>query len=583
MLNNKKLHIFFIILIFILAIFLRSYNFSDWLHFELDQSRDAKVIDLALENGPQYLPLLGPKAAGSFLRLGPIFYYFKYISGLLFGNTPSGIAVIILIFGILAVPVAYLLLRRYFNKWISLSILSLFTTSLFLIMYSRFSWNPNALPFFTILTAYAVLRAVDQEEKNSGIWLLVASAGLSVSIQLHFLAFVSVPVITFIFLAIKRPKIRWVYWLGAIGIIIFFNLPVLINEVKTGGGNIKEFQEVVRGKSNKDGQKNLIEKVVRNYSEDAKNYWLILSSKNSEIPTLDLNPKADIKCDQKCRDGLFLVILSFVFVSAGLILLFRNFCTEKGNRKKDFLTLLSIWFVVCFVLFIPLAYDISPRFWLIVAFLPFIFLGFILDFFRKLLPRQFSIPLIAIITLILLGSNLQEDYLRFNELAKAKSKPVIVSADRILKEKTRVTLDQQYDIINYIISLQKQNNYPVYLNSDPQYRRSFMFHLDQRSIPRDDIRNISISKKIYANGNYFLIYPTLSDWQKDLDKYSESYSLVDKKEFGTLTVFRISPKPEAVTDTQQVIEPRKKSESAPGVPERFTWEEIFSEDSEKSE
>jgi hypothetical protein len=392
-----------------------------------------------------------------------------------------------------------------------------------------------------------------------------------------------VPVITFIFLAIKRPKIRWVYWLGAIGIIIFFNFPILLNEIKTGGGNIKEFQEVVRGKSNKDGDKNLIEKVIRNYSENAKNYWLILSSKNAEIPTLELNPKADIKCDQKCRDGLFLGILSFVFFSAGLILLFKNFFTEKNVRKKDFLILLSIWLVVCFVLFIPLAYDVSPRFWLIVAFLPFIFLGLILDFFRKSLPRRYSIPLIAIITLIMLGSNLQEDYLRFNELSKAKSKPVVVSADRILKEKTRVTLEQQYDIINYIISLQKQNNYPIYLNSDPQYRRSFMFHLDQRSIPRDDIRNISISKKIYANGNYFLIYPTLSDWQKDLDKYSESYSLVDKKEFGTLTVFRISPKPEAVTDTQQVIEPRKKSESAPGVPERFTWEEIFSEDSEKSE
>jgi len=47
-----------------------------------------------------------------------------------------------------------------------------------------------------------------------------------------------------------------------------------------------------------------------------------------------------------------------------------------------------------------------------------------------------------------------------------------------------------------------------------------------------------------------------------------------------LTVFRISPKPEAVTDTQQVIEPRGKSESAPRVPERFTWEEIFNEDLE---
>ena len=41
----------FIILLAVLAIgiFLRSYHFADWLHFELDQSRDAKVIDLAIK------------------------------------------------------------------------------------------------------------------------------------------------------------------------------------------------------------------------------------------------------------------------------------------------------------------------------------------------------------------------------------------------------------------------------------------------------------------------------------------------------------------------------------------------------
>ena len=155
------------VVILAIGIFLRAYNFSDWLHFELDQSRDAKIVNLAITDGPENLPLLGPKAAGSFLRLGPIFYYFNYLSALVFGNTPEGMAVIIMLFGILAIPAFHFLARRYFSAFISLSLASIFSVSLFLVMYSRFSWNPNALPFFTILLVYALLRAADKEDRNA--------------------------------------------------------------------------------------------------------------------------------------------------------------------------------------------------------------------------------------------------------------------------------------------------------------------------------------------------------------------------------------------------------------------------------
>ena len=126
-------------IIILAGVFLRSYNFSDWLHFELDQSRDAKVIDLAVENGPGDLPLLGPKAAGSFLRLGPIFYYFGYLSAEIFGNTPDGIAVITLIFSCLTLPLFYLFSRRYFSQKISLFLLAIFSSSIFFILISVFA------------------------------------------------------------------------------------------------------------------------------------------------------------------------------------------------------------------------------------------------------------------------------------------------------------------------------------------------------------------------------------------------------------------------------------------------------------
>ncbi len=579
---NKKIKIVALLLIIALGVFLRSYNFSIGLHFELDQSRAAKIFYLAVKEGPGQLPLLGPKAAGSFLRLGPAFYYFNYLSALVFGNTPSGMAIIMMIFGILAIPAFYILVRRYFNKWTSISLLLIFSTSLFLIMYSRFSWNPNAMPLFMILTIYSLLRAVDREEKKKGAWILLGSFFLALVTQLHFLAFVSVPMIAVAFLIIKRPKIKWTYWVGAAAIILFLNSPVILNEIKTGGKNFKEFQEVAFGKSNKDSEKTLIEKAAKDYTENSLGHFLILSSQNSELPKLEQNPRLDIKCDQECRDNLPLGTAAIALFTLGIIAMLKNLIFEKEPHKKDFILIVFIWFVVAFGLFIPLAFDISPRFWLLISALPFIFLGFTFDLLKHITPKKFALVLTMIIVLSLTASNLYQTYKRFGELGDAVAKPVRVSADRILKERNRVTLQQQYQIIDYAESFYKENGYPVYLNSEPFYRRSLLFHLDMRNIPRDDFRNVTSSKKVYQNGNYFLVYPTNSNLEKELDAYAVAYSEIGRKQFGTLTVIQFVPKASFVTDIQQTIEPKGKSKSAPGVPERYTWEEIFNSAEEEN-
>src|SRR3989344_2156954 len=114
--SKKSLVLVALLAILLLGFFLRAYNFSDWLHFELDQSRDARVIDAALVGGPGELTLLGPKAGGTFLRLAPGFYYLQYISGLIFGGTPSGIAVVVMLLSVCSLPFFYLLLRRYFRE-----------------------------------------------------------------------------------------------------------------------------------------------------------------------------------------------------------------------------------------------------------------------------------------------------------------------------------------------------------------------------------------------------------------------------------------------------------------------------------
>jgi drug/metabolite transporter (DMT)-like permease len=579
--NIIKYRIFIILgLIFALGAFLRVYHFADWLHFELDQSRDAAVVDLALNQGIGNLPLLGPKAAGSFLRLGPIFYYFEYLSALVFGHTPAGMTGLNGVFSILAIPLFYVFMRRYFNGKIALALAALFASSLFLILYARFAWNPNSLPFFILLTLYGLLRAVDEAEKRKGWWLVVGAFALTVATQLHFVAFLGIPAIAGLFLLIKRPRIQWRYWLAAATVIVVLYVPPIINDLKTGGDNIREFAKVFAKKSTA-GENTLLEKGIKNYSENALGYLLMTTSnEKAELPKVKQQGlRMDVVCDRDCRDNLGMGAMAMLFFSVGVILMLwqlKKRYSEKPSAQKDFVILMVLWFGITFILFTPIAYDFAPRFFLLIAALPFVFLGFIFQFLEEKIAAKnifWAIFISAVIFLVL--ANLLAVTGRFSELAKAKTENFEIATDGILKESHRVTLEQQLAIIDYVQNIYATNKFPVYVNSEAFYRRSFLYLLEARDIVRDDFRNTQIAKHIYRNGNYFLIYPKNVNLDARTSKYAENYDIVAQQNFGTLVVFQLKPKESAINAVEQEFGPAKKARSASGVPVRCRWNEIF--------
>ncbi|MBD3300315.1 MAG: hypothetical protein GF347_03105, partial [Candidatus Moranbacteria bacterium] len=154
-LNKRNLYIFLIFSVFFFGAFLRFYKFKTNLFFELDQSRDYRIVYEVLENGLKELPLLGPRAGGTFFRLGPIYNYFQIAIAAVFGLSPVIIALPDLFFSILTIPLLFLFLRLYFPKEISLITTFLFSISLFAIEFSRFAWNPNSVPFFTLMCFYS--------------------------------------------------------------------------------------------------------------------------------------------------------------------------------------------------------------------------------------------------------------------------------------------------------------------------------------------------------------------------------------------------------------------------------------------
>ena len=544
LIKNKYFWIF--LAIFALGIFLRSYNFTPWLHFELDQARDTILVSEAVEDGAGELPLLGPRAAGTMLRLGPAFYYVQYAGAKILGNTPQGMAYPILLFSILSIPLFYFFIARYFNKKLSLGLTLLFSVSLFLITYSRFAWNPNLIPFFALAVSYFLLKAVDKEEKKKGWNLLFSAIFLGILIQFHFLALIIMPLIAAIFLIIKRPKIKIKFWLASILAIIILNVPMMINEIKTGGDNAEQFIEAVTKKSTKENH-TLVEKAMENYLEHSLNYWTVISgSQKSELFEMESvnksNVKFDIKCDRSCRDSLPQGILAFLIFTAGLLSLVIKLAKEKNIAKKDFLILNALCFAIAFIVFIPLAFKLSPRFFLITVAVPFVFLGLLLERLLYFIKNKSNLALAFILFLAIL--NLFFVYKFFEELRLAPSENIEIGRDKILKQKTRITLEQQNSIVDYIKSFYQKNKYPVFYKGQNEFHRAFAYLLDKKDIPRD---GISLSK-IYRQGNYFLIIRTQSDIQYYREKYGDHFNFFSKKEFGTLTVFKLIPKENSITN-----------------------------------
>lgn len=584
--SNKKVFTVALMALMVLGAFLRLSHFGEWLHFELDQARDVKVIDAAIDGGVGQLPLLGPRAGGTFLRLGPGFYYLQYASAKVFGSGPVGSAMIIPILSILSIFIFYLFARRIFDEWLSLGLTFLFAISPFMVLYGRFAWNPNPLPFFLLLGFYSLLRSAESTEKNRGTWFVVSLASLGFATHLHFLAFVSLPIIVVIFLVWKRLRFSWKTWAAAMLVLVLFYIPVMLNDVMTGGANVREFISAVGGKSNKENH-TLIEQVVRNVTNHATGFWTVMTGYEPvELPTIrqDGLLSFDIRCDEDCRSHLVSGFFSFLLFVFGFAYLVHALFTEKSQSRKDALVLSALWLGVSLALFTPLSYDFSPRFFLLIAPFPFVFLGFVAHPLVSN-PRRRKVVLGW---MLLVSTAVADGYFvadRLEQLPRASVENFNTSTDHILKEKTRVTLEQQEAIVGYMSSFYHHNGHPVYMYGEPQYRRAVKYLTERHNIPID---GWSLGT-LYAQGNYFLIYRSGSDHDERLKKYLEKCTILEKKSFGTLTVFRLAPKPEAVTAIQPKLIKVNSANSASSVPERFTWKEwwekqgVVSDDSDDDE
>ncbi len=251
-----------IILILILAAYMRIHRIDEYLTFLGDEGRDVLVVKhiidgvLALLSGnlsaaQEGLTLLGPTASVGGFFLGPIYYYFMAPFLALFNYNPVGPAVMVALVGVATVLLVYIVSKDFFSYSAALVAALLYAVSPLVIVYSRSSWNPNVVPFFTLLMLYVLYKAVMGKS-----WKLLIFSGFlfGILLQLHYLTtFLGVVVAAYLVIATsfdKQKKVKRV--VGILKRYAFFGLgtvigwfPFLLFEIRHGFQNFTSIYNFV--------------------------------------------------------------------------------------------------------------------------------------------------------------------------------------------------------------------------------------------------------------------------------------------------------------------------------------------------
>ncbi|MGE5041832.1 MAG: ArnT family glycosyltransferase [Candidatus Levyibacteriota bacterium] len=232
-----------IILVLFLAAFMRFYRIGAYLTFLGDEGRDVLVAMHILRGD---LTLLGPTASVGGFFLGPIYYYFMAPFLWLFNYNPVGPAVMVALVGIATVWLVYQITKDNFGYIPALIASLLYAISPLVITYSRSSWNPNVVPFFSLLMMYLLSHAVMNKSVPK---LMLAGVLFGILLQLHYLSTFLGVVVFFYLLATTFVQTKTQlshriltllmrYVLFALGTLVGWS-PFLAFEVRHGFPNIR--------------------------------------------------------------------------------------------------------------------------------------------------------------------------------------------------------------------------------------------------------------------------------------------------------------------------------------------------------
>lgn len=231
--KENRIEFILVLLILLVAAFLRFYRLPEYMNFLGDEGRDALIVKkiLILHD----FPLIGPTTSIGNMYLGPLYYYMMALPMAVFWMNPAAAAGGAALVGVLTVALIYYLARIWFGRLPAFISAILYSVSPVTIIYSRSSWNPNPAPFFALLAIFGLYKARFGDFR----WFILTGACLAAAAQMHYLALILIPVFGVLWIwelqqNIKSSKIKH-FTFGTVGAILAFLLlmsPLLVFDLK---------------------------------------------------------------------------------------------------------------------------------------------------------------------------------------------------------------------------------------------------------------------------------------------------------------------------------------------------------------
>lgn len=176
---------YLIIIVLIIALFLRLYNLPATMTFLEDEGRDLLIMHRMIDQGRPVL--LGPQTSTGNMYLGPLYYYIVTPALFLAKMNPLGPVIFIALTGVLTVWLLYIFGNKWFGKWVGLSSALMYSLLPLPVSFTRNSWNPNLAPLFSLLVIWSMIEIIEKKSyKFKNFFLLGIFSGAL--IQMHYMA-----------------------------------------------------------------------------------------------------------------------------------------------------------------------------------------------------------------------------------------------------------------------------------------------------------------------------------------------------------------------------------------------------------
>lgn len=393
---RDKMPLIFLLIILVASAFLRFKGISKLNSFTYDQARDALYIKRILVD--HKFRLIGTQTSIPGVYTPPFYYYLMAPALAIFNLNPVGIDYGTVFLNLAALFLLYsCLLNLTQNRWVSLVFSGLYAFNPVVVFQSRFAWNPNTMPFFSLLAMWSLLKIIDSPRKISPYLFLFFGLGMNLNLHYSGIALALASFFSLIIVTRKTISFKGVFWGG--GMFFLTLLPLLLFDLRHGF---------------------LIIKNIINYIQfgtggkiPASPVLVGIWQKTIFLLSLIFNP-------MKLLTNFYVVILGFMLIV---------FIKYKNDRKFT-----AIVLVMTLCVIISSFYSGSFFSFYLTPFypLPFLIFGKFVSYFSK---RKMSIILLAMTALVLTYGNVSfsltnikpdeiDNFKRLMNIAESLSKKV---------------------------------------------------------------------------------------------------------------------------------------------------------------